>query len=201
MAYLKQWAARAHNELSLRVPTLLPRAAAGKGEAHRLDAAVAAAELEADVAYLDPPYNQHKYLGNYHMWESLVLWDKPEVYGVACKRVDCRERTSRFNSRVDARGALQTVIRGVRTPHLVVSFNDEGYLARADLEAMLAERGEVVVFARDFRRYVGAQIGIHNLKGERVGVVSHLRNTEHIYVASPDPAVIRRLRALEASPV
>src|SRR5215472_7460061 len=75
MAYLKRWAPRAHNELELRLPDVQPRARAGKGRAHRLDAALAAARLRADVAYLDPPYNQHSYLGNYHVWESLVLWD------------------------------------------------------------------------------------------------------------------------------
>lgn len=199
MAYLKQWAKRAANDLELRVPDLLDRAAAGKGEAHGLDALVAADELAGDVAYLDPPYNQHKYLGNYHVWESLVRWDKPEVYGIACKRVDCRARTSPFNLRGAARDALAAVIDRARVRHLVVSFSDEGFLARPQLEAMLAARGRVAVFAHDFKRYVGAQIGIHNLRGERVGVVSHLRNTEYVYVASPDDDVIERVVALGAT--
>jgi adenine-specific DNA-methyltransferase len=133
------------------------------------------------------------------VWESLVLWDEPEVYGVACKRVDCRTRGSRFNGRRDARDALAEVIDAVRAPHLVVSFNDEGHLTRAEVEAMLAKRGEVVVFARDFKRYVGAQIGIHDPQGRKVGTVGHLRNTEHIYVASPDPAVVARVRSLGAA--
>ena len=34
MAYLKQWAPRAFNDLELRVPDVLPRSAHGKGEAH-----------------------------------------------------------------------------------------------------------------------------------------------------------------------
>ena len=42
-----------------------------------------------DLAYLDPPYNQHRYFTNYHVWETLVAWDAPEAYGVARKRVDC----------------------------------------------------------------------------------------------------------------
>ena len=25
-----------------------------------------------DLAYLDPPYNQHRYFTNYHVWETLV---------------------------------------------------------------------------------------------------------------------------------
>ena len=198
MAYLKQWAPRAHNPLQLRVPELRSRAAGGKGAAHQMDAEAAVDALQADIFYMDPPYNQHKYLGNYHVWESLVLWDKPEVYGIACKRVDCRDRGSRFNSKPESRAAMQSVIRGARARHLVVSFNNEGYFARADIEAMLADRGEVVVLAHDFKRYVGAQIGIHNPSGEKVGEVSHLRNTEYIYVASRDPAVLARLRALGA---
>ena len=62
----------------------------GAGSALQLDALECAKQGEYDVAYIDPPYNQHKYMNNYHVWESLVRWDKPEVYGVACKRVDCR---------------------------------------------------------------------------------------------------------------
>ena len=108
MAYLKQWAPRAHKALALRLPRVLPRARAGKGQAYELDALEAAACLEGDVAYLDPPYNQHKYLGNYHIWETLVRWDKPAVYGTACKRVDCRERASLFNSRPRALEAMRT---------------------------------------------------------------------------------------------
>ncbi|MBM4345291.1 MAG: DNA adenine methylase [Deltaproteobacteria bacterium] len=196
MAYLKEWAARAFNDLEMRMPDVLPQARHGKGSAQQMDALAAVATLEADVAYIDPPYNQHKYLGNYHIWESLVLWDKPEVYGVACKRVDCRERDSAFNSRRAAAAAMQAVIDRVRARHLVVSFNNEGYFTREDMEQMLARRGEVVVIEQDFKRYVGAQIGIYNPKGQRVGEVSHLRNTEYVYVVTDDA---RRISATDLS--
>ncbi|MCA9287956.1 MAG: DNA adenine methylase, partial [Phycisphaerales bacterium] len=99
MAYLKSWSWRSGRRLELRVPGVLPRAAGGKGEAHLLDAAEAAQRFEADVAYIDPPYNQHSYLGNYHVWETLVRWDAPGMYGVARKREDVQERKSAFNSR------------------------------------------------------------------------------------------------------
>ena len=190
MAYLKTWAPRAFNNLELRVPEVLPRAEHGKGEVTCLDALEAAAVLEADVAYLDPPYNQHSYLGNYHIWESLVRWDKPEVYGIACKRMDVRQRKSAFNSRPKFAGVMEQLLASVRAPVLVVSFNNEGYLAREEMEAMLAllwnGQGKVATIENDFKRYVGAQIGIHNLRGEKVGTVSHLRNKEFVYVVSRD---------------
>ena len=185
MAYLKQWAPRAQRDLELRVPALQPRALHGKGEAHELDALEAAARLEADCFYLDPPYNQHKYLGNYHIWESLVRWDKPELYGVACKRVDCRTRGSLFNSRPQIMEAMRKVVTAARAKYLVVSFSNEGYITREEMEALLGERGHVRVIEADYKRYVGAQIGIYNPAGDKVGKVSHLRNREYLYVVTP----------------
>ena len=165
MAYLKDWAPRARNRLELRVPDLLPRPAAGRCEAHRLEARDAGDALAGDVAYIDPPYNQHTYIGNYHVWESLVRWDKPEVYGVACKRTDCREIKSDFNSKARAADAMRDFLLRVRCRHLIVSFNDEGHIDRALMERLLAEHGDVRTLARDHKRYVGAQIGIHNPQG------------------------------------
>lgn len=185
MAYLKKWAPRSYNDLELRVPNVLPRARHGKGSAMRMDALEAVRLLKADVAYIDPPYNQHSYLGNYHIWESLVLWDKPEVYGVACKRVDVRERKSVFNSKPRFATALREILNNINAKYVVLSFNNEGYLTRDAIETMLESIfGNLVVIENDFKRYVGAQIGIHNHRGEKVGKVSHLRNKEYIYVAS-----------------
>lgn len=204
MAYLKQWAPRAHKDLSLRLPALLPRAAAGPGEAHGLDAFEAAAALDGDVAYLDPPYNQHSYLGNYHVWETLVRWDAPAVYGTARKRIDCRERRSPFNSRRRFHEAYARLVAAVRAPVLVASFSDEGFLARAELEALLATRGRVHVLAYDYKRYVGAQIGIYDPRGRKVGTPGRLRNTEYLFAVAPEgvafDGVAARIEAQRALP-
>ncbi|RZJ93547.1 MAG: DNA methyltransferase [Brevundimonas sp.] len=180
MAYMKAWAPRALKPLSLRLPDMLP----GAGRATQADAVELAAEVEADLVYLDPPYNQHSYLGNYHVWESLVLWDKPETYGVANKRVDVKTRKSAFNRRGEIGPAMEAVIRDLKAPNLIVSFNDEGYLSRDQLVDMLSARGHVSVVEIARPRYVGARIGIHNRKGEKVGQVGRLRNVEHLFIVT-----------------
>ncbi|HSS11429.1 MAG TPA: hypothetical protein VLL25_16200, partial [Acidimicrobiales bacterium] len=43
--------------------------------------------------------------------------------------------------------------------------------------------------------YIGAQIGIHNLKGEKVGRVSHTRNVEYLILAGKR-SLVQRLSAL-----
>jgi adenine-specific DNA-methyltransferase len=199
MAYLKQWAPRSYNDLALRVPELT---IGPQGVAHMLDAAACARIGSFDAVYLDPPYNQHKYLNNYHVWESLVRWDKPEVYGVARKRVDCRDYDSAFNSRRRIHAALRELVDALDARFLVVSFNDEGYVSEHELREILGARGPVAVLRVDSARYVGAKIGIYNPAGEKIGRVSHLRNQELIFVVAcgselPRGIVERAERSLE----
>ena len=179
MAYLKKWASRALNSLELRVPELVP----GEGRAH-LDDAVERAErgeVSADLVYLDPPYNQHSYLGNYHVWETLVRWDAPEAYGVAQKRVDVKERKSDFNSKRRCMDAMSRLVRHIDARWLLVSFNNEGFIDRDAMVELLSSRGPVEVIERPFERYVGAKIGIYNPSGEKVGKISHTENKEYLF--------------------
>jgi adenine-specific DNA-methyltransferase len=188
MAYLKEWSPRSHRPLELRPPALLP----GSGTALRGDALELAPQLPpADLAYLDPPYNQHSYLGNYHVWETLVAWDAPEHYGVACKRVECRDpaRRSPFNSKREILTALRRVVEDVDARLVLLSYNDESWVTLEELLATCSTRGAARALAFPSSRYVGARIGIHDPAGRRVGKVGRLRNVEYLVVAGDEPAV------------
>ncbi|MCW2785801.1 MAG: methyltransferase [Marmoricola sp.] len=186
MAYLKDWAPRSYDDLSLRLPALLP----GPGATVQGDAREIAGMLpRVDLAYLDPPYNQHRYFTNYHVWETLVRWDAPEFYGVACKRIDAREAETKsvFNRKREMPIALRDLIGSVDAEVVVVSYNDESWVTSEEMTSWLREAGheEVGVLAFEGRRYVGARIGIFNGAGEKVGKVGRLRNNELVFVAGP----------------
>jgi adenine-specific DNA-methyltransferase len=200
MAYLKQWADRSYRPLTLRVPDLLP----GPGTALRGDACrlVVGSELgPCDLAYLDPPYNQHRYDANYHVWETVIAWDFPDHYGVACKREDIRDTEGRspFNSRRTMPAAMAQVVGMVDAQVVVLSYNDESWLSLAELHDLCRPRGHVEVLAFDSARYVGARIGIHDPKGRKVGAVSHLRNTEYVLVAGERARVRAMAEAVAAA--
>ena len=105
---------------------------------------------------------------------------------MACKRVDSRddETKSRFNQKRLMPDAFADVLGSVRAKTVVVSYNNESWMTADQIELILADRHEAVItMSFDSKRYVGAQIGIHNPAGQRVGSVSHTRNLEHVFVA------------------
>ena len=196
MAYLKDWAPRAHRDLELRVPDLLPGAGLTvRGDAREVVAALPPTEL----MYLDPPYNQHRYFTNYHVWETLVRWDRPEPYGVARKRIDSRDDAMKsvFNRKRQMPAAFGELLGAARAETVIVSYNDESWITPEQMMRALRDGGhdEVRLLAFDAKRYVGAQIGIHNPAGAKVGEVSHLRNTEYVFVAGDADRVEAASRA------
>jgi len=200
MAYLKEWAPRAARPLELRVPDLI----AGPGRAVRGDAHALAGSADlphVDLAYLDPPYNQHRYDANYHVWETLVAWDAPDHYGVACKRSELRDPSTRsaFNGRRTMPVALSDVVAAVSADVVVLSYNNESWLTYEELHGLCSARGHVEVLAFDSARYVGARIGIHDPTGRKVGRVSHVRNTEYLVLAGPRSRVRAMAAAVEAA--
>ena len=159
-----------------------------RGQAERLG--------DVDLAYLDPPYNQHRYEANYHIWETLVAWDAPEAYGVARKRLDARDPSthSAFNSKRTMAAALESEAPKHATASAPAAAS---WLGLDELEAMCAIQGSVATLAFDSARYVGARIGIFDPSGRKVGRVSHLSNQELLVIAGEQALVRRAVAAAE----
>ena len=123
-----------------------------------------------------------------------MVWESPEHYGVACKRVDSRdpETKSAYNRKREMPAALADALTSSKAEVVILSYNDESWIDKEDLIDLCGVHGEVVALAFDSKRYVGAQIGIFNPDGEKVGKVSHLRNLEYVVVAG-EPATVRRM--------
>ena len=152
------------------------------GRCRGADVRIAARALgHFDLAYLDPPYNQHRYFTNYHVWETLVAWDAPEAYGVARKRLDARDPSTRsaFNSKRTMPAALASVVQSVDCDLLVLSYNNESWLGVGGARGDVLRQGRgaasgcaaVATLAFDSARYVGARIGIFDPSGRKVGRV------------------------------
>jgi len=90
-------------------------------EIYRKDANLLARDIQSDLAYIDPPYNSRQYCRFYHLYETLVKWDKPRLFGVALKPV--AENMSSYCT-VKARDTFEDLVNNLHTRYLVVSYNN-----------------------------------------------------------------------------
>lgn len=195
MAYLKKWSARSYKDLKLRTPELLP----GIGHCQQADAlSLCDGSDKYDLVYIDPPYNQHRYFTNYHIWETLVRWDKPEHYGVACKRIDSKSDTTKsiYNRKREMPNAFKKNILQAPGKSVLISYNNESWVSISQIEEWVRQRYQnCLVLDFEYKRYVGAQIGIYNPDGEKVGDVSHVKNREYLIIGA-DREQIKRVQSL-----
>jgi adenine-specific DNA-methyltransferase len=124
---------------------------------------------EVDLAYLDPPYNQHPYSSNYFMLNLILAGKRPqEVSPVSGIPTDWRR--SAFNSRPQAFASLTRLVERVKAKFVLISFNSEGFVPQADMLSMLRKVGKCRVLETQYNAYRGSR----NLRGRNIHVKEYL---------------------------
>jgi adenine-specific DNA-methyltransferase len=118
------------------------------------------AAQEIAVAYLDPPYNQHPYGSNYHVLNSVVLWDKPTLSKQitpgtkAAIRLDWRtQRRSAYNHKVEAASAYRLLLATINARYILTSYSTDGMIPLDDLLRSNVQRGHVSLVMQGYKRY------------------------------------------------
>ena len=113
-----------------------------------------------DIIYLDPPYNQHPYGSNYHVLNSITLWDKPNFPEKITRgtksaiRLDWRtERKSAYNSRLKAVQEFKTLIENISSKFILTSYSTEGNIPLEEMMKILGAKGSLNVVKREYVRY------------------------------------------------
>jgi adenine-specific DNA-methyltransferase len=111
-----------------------------------------AASVSADICYLDPPYTKRQYAANYHLIETIARGDQPEAVGASGLR-PWRDQYSDFCSKVRLWDAFAEVIEGIDAPKVLISYSEDGLIARDDLLDFLAGFGHVSCRQISFPRF------------------------------------------------
>ena len=150
---------RIRSTLALRPATFLGTTTPCRATSE--DATALARSLGAiDVAYLDPPYNQHPYASNYHVLNSIALWDKPALPAKitpgtkAAIRDDWqRDRRSAYNHRDRAAAAYRELLAALDARFILTSYSTDGTIPLESLLAACVERGATSVRCATYKRY------------------------------------------------
>ena len=121
------------------------------------DANQAARQLRGlDLAYLDPPYNQHPYGSNYFMLNLLVRYERPTQIS-RVSGIPNNWRRSGYNVRSQALPLLEDLIVHLDAPFVLISFNNEGFIPPGQMRAMLAKHGQVEVMETRYNAFRGSR--------------------------------------------
>ena len=117
---------------------------------------VARSLKDLDMAYIDPPYNQHPYGSNYFMLNLLVRYERPaHVSRVSGIPTDWRR--SGYNVRAKSLPLLRQLLHDIDARFLLISFNNEGFISPDEMRAMLNELGSVDVLETRYNAFRGSR--------------------------------------------
>lgn len=172
-SYLREWSPRSFNALCLQVPQIVEGDVAH--EVTRGDIFQTVADAKVDLAYFDPPYGSNnekmppsrvRYAAYYHVWTTICLNDKPELFGKVNRRADTRDDASPSVFEEFRRGeqgkfiaveAVNRLIHDTAARFIILSYSSGGRATASELHNVMNQAGKLrEVLEIDHKRNVMA---------------------------------------------
>ena len=127
--------------------------------------------VNADITYIDPPYNSRQYSDCYHLLENLASWEKPEVYGKA-KKMNRSELKSKYCQK-DAPLVFNDLIKRLSTKHIIVSYNNtenskhgrsNAKISYKQIKSILEKKGKTEISKINFKAFTAGKSNTNNHK-------------------------------------
>lgn len=142
-------------EIKLEVPVLSNFEC--EYQVYQEDANALAPQLkELDLAYIDPPYNQHPYGSNYFMLNLLVRYERP-MHVSRVSGIPTDWRRSGYNVRARSLPLLNQLLRSLDAPFLLISFNNEGFISPEQMRSLLGALGSVDTLEVPYNAFRGSR--------------------------------------------
>ncbi len=122
-----------------------------------------------DLAYLDPPYNQHPYGSNYFML-NLLAKNKIDAELSPVSGIVQNWNHSQFNKAKLALGSLEKIVAALDAKFVVISYNSEGFIGLDEMQEMLSRYGKLKTTAIPYNAFRGSR----NLAGRPIHVREYL---------------------------
>jgi adenine-specific DNA-methyltransferase len=124
---------------------------------------------EVDIAYIDPPYNQHPYGSNYFMLNLIVDYKYPESTS-KISGIPANWNRSDYNKNPKALKALTALVENIKAKFVMISFNSEGFIAVEQMNEMLKKIGKFQVLETNYTTFRGSR----NLNSRDIHVKEYL---------------------------
>jgi adenine-specific DNA-methyltransferase len=161
-SYLSEWSPRSYNDMKLEVPALWVNT--NKNVVMNYDIFVALEKLPNNIAiaYFDPPYGSNnekmppsrvRYASYYHIWTTICLNDRPNIFGKAKRRADTSDsiagsvfeefRKNDFGKFI-VMEAIEKLIKQTQANYIILSYSSGGRAAASELNEILSSYGKII---------------------------------------------------------
>jgi len=140
--YLKNWSKNSYNNFVMEMPEFCV-----DGESHEVyrdDIFNILPHIKCDLAYYDPPYgtiNKNlvvatRYTAFYHLWNTLVLNDKPDLFGKANRRLDSKKNTDDFErNKIEIILPLfERLFKETNSKYILLSYSNKSLVSKDQFE-------------------------------------------------------------------
>ena len=149
-AFLKIDDPRMSKTFTIKVPELIKSKKSHK--CYNTDSNELIKKITCDVLYVDPPYNHRQYAPNYHMWETVAVWDKQLLDSMTGLR-PYNDQKSLYCMKGKCVKAFEDLIENASCKHILFSYNSEGIMSDGQIKKILSNKGKVKRYTKDYRRF------------------------------------------------
>jgi adenine-specific DNA-methyltransferase len=161
-SYLSEWSPRSYNDMKLQVPDLWVNKERNVVMNQDVFNAVKRLPNNIIIAYFDPPYGSNnekmppsrvRYASYYHIWTTICLNDKPEVFGKAKRRTDTSDTIAGSVFEEFRKGesgkyivieAIEKLIKLTFANYIILSYSSGGRAAANELSEVLNSYGKII---------------------------------------------------------
>ena len=107
-------------------------------------------KIKGDILYLDPPYNSREYGANYHLLNTIALYDNFIPKG----KTGLREyEKSNWCKKDKVYRELENLIKNADFKFIFLSYNDEGLLSLKQIKEIFESQGKYSLKNKTYKRF------------------------------------------------
>ncbi len=119
-------------------------------EIYNIDANALMRQISGDILYLDPPYNARQYGANYHLLNTIALYDEFVPRGKTGLRDYAR---SPYCQQHKVATVFEDLIAHAQFRYIFLSYNNEGLMSAAEVKSIMSKYGDYSLKKTDYQRF------------------------------------------------
>jgi len=153
-SYLKMWDPRAVKPMNFIHVEQLKNEALYENEIYNKNIEELINDISGDILYLDPPYTKNQYSVQYHLLETISLYDEPLLKGKTGAR-DNSSKTSKFSKPGEVHIEFEKIIAKAKFKYIILSYSSDGIMSKEYIESVMKRYGKPETF--EFRKFTYKQ--------------------------------------------